>query len=252
MSSSPAEWFVGTSSRLLVTIGESWTWGDSLGERRLQSVFGRQLADMLSADWCNIAKCGESNLWIATQLENLTVPEHYKQVDIVLTMTELGREFNGDLDHDRVYTDLLQDIKTFDEFLDRLSELISQKLRPLKQKYRIWIGTNFIDSNYPKDLQVLPLSWLDLIAKETQQIKNQERCLVVGSWVYERFDAVFDFCPTIDRGSWRLSLIEHMSRAQQTTELLRLSPLNYKKASMHPTHAGHTLWAQYLYKAITS
>jgi hypothetical protein len=247
------DWVRQGSDRLLITIGESWTWGDSLGEKRLESVYGRQLANMLGADWCNVAECGQSNLWIANKLAWVSeqLPAWgYSDVDIVLTMTEVGREFNGDLDVDRVYTELFKSVKTFDQFLDQLSELVSEQIAPYLSKHRVWIGTNFINSNYP-NLPVLEKSWLDLIAEATAQKVNQDRCLVVGSWVYERFDAVFDFCPTIEKSIWLNSVMSHMSLAQHTTNLLIRSRLNYKQASKHPTHQGHELWAQYLYKSIT-
>ena len=247
------EWLKRGKSTLLITIGESWTWGDSLGHLRLEKVYGRQLADLLDSDWLNIAKCGESNLWIADHYAEVCelIPDwEYRDVKIVLTLTEIGREFNGDRDHDRVYTELLAEVKTFDQFLDTLSNLITQRIQPYLSLYPTWIGTNFIDSNY--SLPVVEHSWIDLIATATEQKKPQDRTLVVGSWVYERFDAVFDFTPTIERSAWRQSLLNHMDRAAQVTDLLLASKFNYKKATKHPTPQGHELWANYLYQKITS
>ena len=247
------EWFNRGKSRLLITIGESWTWGDSLGNQRLEKVYGRQLADHLDADWLNIACCGESNLWIADHYTHVCdqIPAwDYRQVDIVLTLTEIGREFNGDRDQNRVYTDLLSSVNTFDQFLDTLSELIAQRIRPGLDRYPTWIGTNFIDSNY--NLPLVEHSWLDLITDATGQKKHQDRTLVVGSWVYERFDAIFEFIPTIDRSAWRESILNHMDRSSHVTKMLMASPLNYKQASKHPTPEGHQLWANYLYQKITS
>ena len=62
------DWIKQNRKTLVVTIGESWTWGDSLGktqhkifddkEFRLANVYGRRLADTLQADFLNIAKPG--------------------------------------------------------------------------------------------------------------------------------------------------------------------------------------------------
>lgn len=250
---SNCEWLRRDKSRLLVTIGESWTWGDSLGTQRLEKVYGRQLADQLDADWLNVAKCGESNLWIADHYAMVcdAIPAYnYQDVDIVLTMTEIGREFNGDRDGQRVYTQLLAGVETFDEFLDTLSELVAQQIRLYLDRYPTWIGTNFVDSNY--SLPMVEHSWLDLIAKATGQKKPQSRTLVVGSWVFQRFLAAFEFNPTIDYSAWRISMLSHMDQASEITDLLMASELNYKLASKHPTPAGHQLWADHLYKKITS
>ena len=88
---------------LLITIGDSWTWGDHLGcidwEKasddpiRLTQIFGRKLADKMSADWVNIAKPGCSNYWMLEQLgaiENYL--DDYKEVHVVITLTEDLRE----------------------------------------------------------------------------------------------------------------------------------------------------------------
>ena len=248
------EWIRTGSNRLLVTIGESWTRGGGLGDQRLESVYGRQLATMLKADWCNVSESGQSNLWIANHLEwvcGQLSDWNYSEVDIILTMTEVGREFNGDLDSDRKYTEILKSVETFDQFLDCLSDLISEQITPYLKKHRIWIGTNFIDPNY-KGLGTLDQSWLDLIAIATGQTINQDRCLVVSSWVYDRFDAIFEFCPNIEKSTWLNSVVDHMTRAQHTVDLLMNSDLNYKRATKHPNHQGHELWARYLYDKIIS
>ena len=60
---------------LLVTIGDSWTWGDSIdgihatvkpdSPKRLESVYGKKIKDQLNDyDWINIAYPGTGNRWI--------------------------------------------------------------------------------------------------------------------------------------------------------------------------------------------
>ena len=51
-------------STLLVTIGDSWTWGDGI-DNRVNNVYGRRLSNMLNSDWINIAWPGTANNWIA-------------------------------------------------------------------------------------------------------------------------------------------------------------------------------------------
>src|SRR6056300_569890 len=105
-----------SSNVLLVTIGESWTWGDSLQsswadgtddkEFRLLNVYGGKLSLKLNSDFLNIAMPGESNLWIANKLDYLIEnidSLNYKNIIIILTLTEVGREFNGNLDKDIDY-----------------------------------------------------------------------------------------------------------------------------------------------------
>lgn len=253
------DWVNQGRDKLVITVGESWTWGDSLGKTqhkiyddrafRLKNVYGAKLAELLDADFINIAEPGQSNLWIADKIcwvRNNVHELNYKKIYYIATLTEVGREFNGDRDHNRVYTELLKDVKTFDDFLFVLSQEIANVLKLYPD---VVLGTNFVDSNYPTWLSVLPRSWLDLIAEHNKQ-SITDSCTVVQSWVFDRFDAVFEFNPRIDRLQWLRDVLEHMKRASQRTDLMLRSPLNYKKASKHPTPEGHLLWANYLYDQI--
>jgi hypothetical protein len=244
------------NKNLVVTIGESWTWGDSLGntrhnvyddrEFRLDNVYGAHLARRLNADFLNIAKPGESNLWITDHLNWAKEHVHtlgYDKVYWFVTLTEVGREFNGDRDHLRVYTDLLKNIQGFNDFIDQLSMLIAQEL---SKHPDVIIATNFVGNNYPDWLPVLQKTWVDIIAEYNKQ-PAPDLCFVVLSWVYERFSAVFEFNPDLDRSTWLKQILEHMKKSDQVTNLLLASPINYKKASKHPTPIGHEIWANYLF-----
>ena len=94
---------------LLVTVGDSWTWGDSLhginpdvgvwdDPKRLTSIYGHLLSAKLGSDFVNIAECGGSNIKMcdrAARLLELAVPQ-YKKIYVVITLTELGRESDWD------------------------------------------------------------------------------------------------------------------------------------------------------------
>ena len=75
-------------STLVISAGDSWTFGDSLGtiERnkfqddylaRSTQVYGRLVADELSADWINYGHCGGNNLSVLRVLSNLLLGHHY-------------------------------------------------------------------------------------------------------------------------------------------------------------------------------
>lgn len=253
------DWVRNGHNQLVVTLGESWTWGDSLGktqyrvyddrEFRLSNVYGAKLADQLNADFINIAEPGQSNLWIVDHLDwakNNVGELGYNKIYYVATLTEVGREFNGDRDSDRVYTEMLKNIQTFDEFLSMLSDLVADRLCKHPD---VIVGTNFVSSNYPNSINVLPQSWMDLICQHNHQPVPLS-CAVVQSWVFEKFAAVFEFNPNLNRKKWLSDVLFHMERAEQRTNLLLNSPLNYKKASKHPTPDGHNVWANYLFQHI--
>jgi hypothetical protein len=91
------------SPQLLITAGDSWTWGDSLGkttlefddyEYRTRHIYGTQLAQLLGSDLVNVGLPGRSNLNI---IENVNLvlrnlKRKYDSIQVVFTLTEVGRE----------------------------------------------------------------------------------------------------------------------------------------------------------------
>lgn len=131
----PFQWYyerpVG-SNHLLITVGDSWTWGDSLGNTdtdhddfvfRTSHLFGAQLATSLQADFINVAFPGSANISLfettCTQVLN-RLTKDYCKITVIFVLTETGREL-----HDRFesfqqhYTDNLRgkDWPTFDQLL---------------------------------------------------------------------------------------------------------------------------------------
>jgi len=249
------------NSKLLVTIGESWTWGDSLRsswkdrtedkEYRLANVFGGQLANMLAADFLNIAEPGQSNLWITDHFKLFSdnVEQfNYDEIIVVLTLTEVGREFQGDRDTLRNYCSDLENITHVDEFINQLSKYISDNIQTIKtDSYKLVIGTNFVDSNY--DLPVLNKTWVDIIADELS-ISIKRPCFVVGSWVFDRFTQLLEYAKLYHKEQYLSDILRAMNAAAERTDFLLSSPYNFKVASKHPTPEGHKLWAEYIFKTL--
>ena len=89
---------------LLIAAGDSWTWGDSLGgtnlkydnfKYRTNYIYGHLLAKKLSSDFINIGMPGFDNVNIILNLNKVlrNLTKSYKQIDVVITLTETGREF---------------------------------------------------------------------------------------------------------------------------------------------------------------
>ena len=103
------------SNTLLITVGDSWTWGDSLGrttlefddrEHRLTHVYGARLSGMLECDFINIGIPGGSNLYILNYLVCVlkNLKKTYDKRYIIFTLTESGRELkNSLLDQKKIY-----------------------------------------------------------------------------------------------------------------------------------------------------
>lgn len=88
------------SDTLLVTIGDSWTYGLELDDR-LQQVYGRIVSDSLQADWLNIACPGQGNFWITerfVEAVKLVKTLDYKKIYVICVFTEIGRSIVSHLD----------------------------------------------------------------------------------------------------------------------------------------------------------
>jgi len=117
---------------LLITAGDSWTWGDSLGgtnlkydnfEYRTNHIYGHLLAKKLSSDFINIGMPGFDNVNIVLNLNKVlsNLTKSYKQIDVVITLTETGREFtNTFLNFQDLYTNILAgpNWPTFEEIIN--------------------------------------------------------------------------------------------------------------------------------------
>lgn len=93
---------------LLITVGDSWTWGDGLADRqsRTDHIYGKHLADMLNYDFVNIAVCGVSNIVITDLLIKFinSLTKQYKKIQVVITLTESGRDLQQLVNFNRSYT----------------------------------------------------------------------------------------------------------------------------------------------------
>ena len=103
------------SDVLTIAVGDSWTWGDSLGkttvdyddfDHRVNHIYGSLIAKKLNSDFINIGLPGRSNLYILTFLDQVlnSLTKPYKTIRVFFTLTESGRELeNGFLEHAQHY-----------------------------------------------------------------------------------------------------------------------------------------------------
>ena len=117
---------------LLITVGDSWTWGDHLGNIdwnkasddpcRLQQIYGRLLADKLNSDWVNLARPGCSNYWMLEKLQDIGhhfINSTYKKIYLVIALTEDLREatYTRRIQIDHIYQQMWLDSTSIKHFL---------------------------------------------------------------------------------------------------------------------------------------
>lgn len=106
------------SKKLLVVVGESWTYGDSLKPYvkcvdnldnipyRVSTIFSGKVANYLNSDLLLYSQPGDSNINYWRRLEVLLSfvyeQKYYDDVYLIVQLTSPGRDYNTDTVHDRI------------------------------------------------------------------------------------------------------------------------------------------------------
>lgn len=225
---------------LLVTVGDSWTWGTDLNpEYRLQHVFGNLVSEKLNSDWLNLAQSGANNFFIAERVEELgkIVGElNYKKIYLICTFTETGRSF--DSQHDR-YIDYLSwfEHNDINDFLAFLNAECYNRICSVAEKHRmiLRVGTNFVDpEGFPAHFQ----PWFRQLGIPCEI----QSC--VGHTGASRLQSVQQFIS--DQNSFKKWFSDLVTKSAYT-DLVCRSKILYKA---HPTPAGHQAWANTVLESI--
>lgn len=257
------------SDTLLITIGESWTWGEDLGinnskellinrdnfEYRINHVFGSLLQKKLNSDWYNFAWVGNSNWWIINILKqiinNQDTLNSYKKVYIVLTLTEIGREYIDDpfghIDRE------ISDFDSIDELLKYIEFFQFNELKDLiiiaNSNISITIGKAFTDTHLEnKDIikdNLLNETWCDLINKNslTNNLYKDSVYAVTGCSLEEIDKRLKEFKI---KHKFKENMIKLLDKALERCEFFNFTPILNQNISRHPTEFAHKLWADYL------
>jgi len=227
-----------SADTLLITAGDSWTWGDSLGDTkarlkkddaqyRLTKVYGALMSQRLGSDWINLALPGISNYQIVLWVDQLlrTIDSNYKKINCVITLTESGR-------HEEIQ--LLQ--KSVNSLQDNLKLLVNDtygRVIQLEQKFkqvRFLMAHNFTDpgSSYTG----VEKNWLEVMLDQT--ISNQTHIVVSEHIQQLNWDYVYpDTGLVIDLALERIAKLDSCQYCG-------------KEDTRHPNEQGHQIWANYL------
>lgn len=250
------------SDTLLVTIGDSWTFGgsmkyllpdnatnDDVRQFRKENVFGAQLAKKLNADWLNVAIPAVSNRWMVDQFKILSCirPDlRYTKVFVVLTLTEVGRE----LQYNECTELNLSAMTSVDMFVKELSKFTQKQIEDyVTADMTVIVGRNYIDDSYNSKL-MLEKSWLDIIMEagvDTQKFATESFILArpLGS-IDDNFKNF-----SIPREQFLNEMADMFDAAQERIAALTRSRFNiHKQGYQHPNVEGHRLWADYVYQQI--
>lgn len=222
------------SDTLVVTVGDSWTWGEDLSESlRTQTVYGQLIANKLTADFVNISIPGASNVFVYDKLKLLLeYVQHYKKIYVFVTLTEVGRELINDPIwlSDKVFSNI-------DELLNDFERNTLNAYRQLFDQYpniRYLLGRNFTFT-YNNNINIvdhLDKTWVEILDKENMYPKSIR---VLSSLAVDALKQVL--------GN---STVELVNLIESNTPALEWMEQSSYIVHGHPNEQAHKLWADYL------
>lgn len=241
-------------ANLVVTVGDSWTWGadmtpDNNDIFRIQNHFGMQLSKNLDSDWLGLGQNGSGNFWIYDKICELAdlIPQlEYQHIYVVCTLTETGRAINSRLDIDFYRFFLENHCNDLISFLNnRCVDNIIQVLSVF-DNVSLHMGTNFVDYLGHSYDCLMPKPWLELICNH-HGYPYYGNCQVVSPAVIQELEQLKSLVPDnklIDYWQFLNNLTE---QALQRERMISTVP-GIKK--LHPSAHSHSLWADYILQNI--
>jgi hypothetical protein len=250
------------SKKLLICVGDSWTWGDSLGqtsqdlddrEYRVHNIYGHLLAQQLDSDFANIALPGYNNFWMWSQLSELlpTVIDRYEQIAVVVTLTENCREWASAnwpirVDFSQTPSSLADLMK---EFEARMFHYFKQTLDAFDKVQ--WIVARNFTFSFEENISILgqqhvPKTWMQII-NEHQGLEGYPGNLrILSQMAYDPIARYLRHPDVRLFDQFKPELFEIFCQMSDAIDCLDLSELNHRVATRHPTEKAHQLWADYL------
>jgi len=241
------------SNELLVTIGDSYTYGAQLHPNvRKKQVYGNKLSLKLNSDWLNLGLSGVSNFWITDRAEEfaeLVEKLHYKKITVLLCFTGIGRQFNttfdGYINYSKWFEENYKSKTDFPKLFEMLNnECVNRILFAYKNKSNVNLlfSTNFVEQlgfEQLTDDQVIRKPWYRLLI-DTDVVTYH-------SSYYSRLDEAIQWVPKDLQSDFKLWIIDLIDTSEQRIKLLD-SCKHFKYA--HPLDYGHSVWADYVYEKI--
>lgn len=265
---------------LLIVVGDSWSWGDHLGEIdwktkfddpiRLTQTYGRKLSDLLDADWVGLTRPGASNYWMYQRLcevipEILQRAEQYTNIYLVITLTEDLRETwypyeyeqlkdNCGIDIVNAYKEFYSTSGSLMEFLTLVQQFLFRNFESLLAQLpgvNAVISRAFTD-NLITSTHLLEKTWCDVFQDNIQYADYQKPVMFLGQMAVDPLlNTIFPSQGKERELQSKMEFIELMDRVATRWNFLAFSKYNMFGSTNHPTPEGHQVWADYLYHELT-
>jgi hypothetical protein len=247
---------------VVVCLGDSWTWGDSLGDARIKQFYCRHLADHYCADFINAGFRGFGNSWtlfIGQLLLEKVKELNYKNIIVVITLTENGRDVKSPVgfpfDYINHFNTQGVNAESYSTVLTKIQQRWQEQLDTIVNscdgRFKFFVGQNFVwhELTLQKNIKTTDINWIELLA-DYQGLPRAVRTNLVTSWVFDSVNEINSIAGIDNTATYKAWIIPYIEKAQLVNQWLDSSNLNHKLASKHPTALGHELWAKHIIKKL--
>lgn len=250
--------FVGRNSNtLIVTVGDSWTWGSDISENnsddaiRIKHLYGNAVSGEMNADWLNLGLSATSNFWLTSMVEELAqlIPHlEYQKIYVICVFTGAGRWFHTRYDRYIHYPSWVNDNvnqpSDYNKLITKFNQDCVDRIQRALESYKnvtIKFGTNFIDPmgfESVTEHQLLSVPWYQIMDCND----GLTSCVCMdGVKALLRMPEVLTDSNKLDYfKEWILGIIPISEKRNHTLEDIT------KFRNYHPKARGHQQWAQYL------
>lgn len=269
----PYDYVDRNNDTLLVTIGDSWTWGSGICDNntngavnitkeqnnfRLNHLYGNLISKEKNWNWLNLGFYSAGNQWMVEkvfELRRLIPYLNFKNIILICVLTSTGRWLNTWQDSLTDYKDFfnknqMTDLKDFENFLIDLNRKALSQIKLLirsADNIRLLIGTNAVDHcgfDILEQKEIIPTPWYKLLSKTDLNgiyvDMESLRYLPYLENVLANTDQKYAF------KKW---MMEKINQAEKQNQMLSdMDHVAFDKA--HPNLYGHRKWAEYILEKI--
>jgi len=258
------------SDTLLVTIGDSWTWGSGIGgpsdavniteeddKVRVSNLYGNIISKDKGWNWLNLGFYAMGNQWIASKVfefRGLVPHLEFKEIIVMCVLTGTARWFHtwqdGQIDYKTHFANnAMTETQHYENFLiDINREVIGQIAHLVNSagNVRLLVGTNGVDHcgfDPLREEQIIPLPWYRLLTD------TKLNGISVDNESIKYLPSIENYLSSDQKFAFQKWMMEKIDQAEKQTAMIK-NMQDVAQDGFHPTHNGHRIWAEYILKEV--
>ena len=269
----PYDYVDRNSDTLLVTIGDSWTWGagvwpnrfgdayintsDKDDKFRTTKLYGNLISKDKGWNWLNLGFYAMGNQWIANkvfELRGLVPHLEFKKIIVMCVLTGTARWFHTWQDGHKDYrshfaNNAMTETQHYENFLiDINREVIGQitHLTNSAENVRLLVGTNGVDHcgfDPLREEQIIPLPWYRLLT----DTKLNGIYVDIDSIKY--LPSIENYLSSDQKFAFQKWMMTKIDQAEKQTAMIKQMH-HVSTDGFHPNHNGHIKWADYILQKV--